>query len=580
MSGHWRCGAKISFKMEKRKPKKMMHAQVAETEINADQQVVAAEMSAAPVDPKEALLQKVMERLEKTGDLPIFSASVNRIQVVGSDPDSDAMELAIEVLKDANFTAKVLRLANSPYYNRGAVKIGALSRAIVMLGFDAVKSTVLAMKMIDSFQYDHPTINMNSMLVNSYMTAGLVKEMASMCGIKDVEQSYVCGLLHNLGEVIFAYTMPEEYMEMKRLTEEEDKTWLEAQKQVIGMPLMQIGQHIVEKWDFPKTVTKTMSPHTTANRKISAKDPILLNRSLSALSTRMMDLLYSEQPTTQQTFSDIAKELTKITGVSKDVVSKCLNNSFKQSCDLAEEYGLDKQLLMPVKTTSDDEERNGIARLLASYVAPEQSMEVDAYEEYFENDGYEETAEEVIDPEEQADIDSYVEAGGDANILLGVLQELTEMMTNKAHLNSVFKKVLEGMHKGVGFDRSMLCLISPDRQYYSGRMVVGYRAEKIKKYFYQFPINITSDLFSKMIMEDNFQVVEDVHSGNWLQRLPKKFDQVVETRTFIIAALRVGGKPIGMFYADKSRQGVDITKEDQRGFLQLVGQAQLALQVH
>lgn len=570
---------KIKSNMDMRKSTDTISSLVADSEGDVHNSTEIAELNEESIDPKELLFQQVMERLEKTGDLPIFSASVNRIQLVGSDPDSDAMELALEVLKDANLTAKVLRLANSSYYNRGSVKIGALSRAIVMLGFDAVKNTVLAMKMIDSFQNDQPAIDMNSMLVNSYMTAGLVKEMASVCGMKDVEQSYVCGLLHNLGEVIFAYTMPNEYLEMKQLVENENINWVEAQKKVIGMPLMHIGQHIVERWNFPKTVSRTMAPHTPIQNNQATKDPVALNRSLASLSTRMMDLLYSERSLTNQSFADIMKELTKITGVNKDVVSKCLSRSFKQSCDLAEEYGLDKQLLVPRKVFSADEERNIVARILVSYVSPDVIIEDDD-QVYVENDGYLESAGEVLDPEEQADVDCYVEAGGDANIFLNILQELTTMMTNKAHLNSVFNKVLEGMHKGAGYDRSLLCLMSPDRRFYSGRMVVGYKAEKIKKYFYQFPINVSSDLFSKMIMDDNFLVVNDIYDGNWLQKLPPKFDEVVNTRSFIIAALRVGGKPIGMFYADKSRQGVEITKDDQRGFLQLVGQAQLALQVH
>ena len=201
--------------------------------------------------PQQELLESILERLKEIGDLPIFSASVNRVQLVGSDPDSDAMGLAIEVLKDANLTTKVLKLANSSYYNRGVAKIGALSRAIVMLGFDTVKSTVLTMKMIESFQYEHRDIDMNSMLVNAYMSAGFVRELANECGIKDVESSYVCGLLHNLGEVVTAYTLPDKYMEMQELVSQKNLTWIEAQKKVLGIPLLKIGKRIIESWEFP-----------------------------------------------------------------------------------------------------------------------------------------------------------------------------------------------------------------------------------------------------------------------------------------------------------------------------------------
>ena len=530
------------------------------------------------LDPKELLLQQIAEKLEKSGDLPIFSASVNRVQVIGNDPDSDAMSLAIEVLKDANLTAKMLRLANSSYYNRGAVKIGALSRAIVMLGFDAVKSTVMALKMIDSFQQEQPDIDMSSMLVNSYMAAGLVKEMATESGMKDVEQSYVCGLLHNMGEVIFAYTMPEKYKEIKKIMKEEELTWSEAQKKVIGMPFHKIGQTIIESWDFPKTVSKTLAPHAPVKTKGPFKDPVELNRSLSSLTTRMMDLLYSDSPTTKQSFSDLTKEISKITGVNASAVGKCLNKSFKQSCDLAEEYGLDKNLLLPKQNSSDDAQRDDVAKMLKGFIKePDEEDFDDFYDD--EDDGYDSDIEDVLEPEEQEELDSYVEPGGDPNAMLGVLQELTTMMTSKAQLNDVFNKVLEGMHKGVGFDRAMLCLVSPDRKSYSGRMVAGYRAERIKEFFSQFPINVHGDLFSKMIMDDDFLLIKDLQNGPWLRRLPDNFEDVVGANSILIAALRVRGKAIGMFYADKARQQTPITQDEQRGFLQLVAQAQLALQV-
>jgi hypothetical protein len=47
----------------------------------------------------------------------------------------------------------------------------------------------------------------------------------------------------------------------------------------------------------------------------------------------------------------------------------------------------------------------------------------------------------------------------------------------------------------------------------------------------------------------------------------------------LIAAVRVRGRPVGMFYADKLSLNTSITSDDHRGFMQLVAQAQLALQV-
>lgn len=536
---------------------------------------------------KEEILANIMERLEKVGDLPIFSASVNRVQMVGSDPDADAMALAMEVLKDANLTTKVLKLANSSYYNRGVIKVGALSRAIVMLGFNVVKSTVLTMKLIESFQQDNPDIDMNSLLVNSFMSAGFIREVATECGSQDVELSYICGLLHNLGDVITAYTMPEKYVEMKQLASNEEVSWPDAQKKILGISLLDVGQGVVEKWSFPTSVSKTIAPHTGKVTKVGG-DKVEFNRSLATLTNRMMDLLYSDNPVTTQSLSDITGELSDVSGVSTDLISNCLEKSFKQAHDLAAAYGLDKKQLMPkMRANSDDEYLYKVARKLSYYGSNKnegaKSEEAFLEEEMVESDdGYDEAPETILDPDSIVStevIEPVVKEGGDVNVFLGILHELTTMMTQKTHLNAMFTKVLEGMNVGVGFDRALLCLLTPDHKKYVGRVAVGESADELKEYFEVLPINESKDLFSKLIMQGSEILVSDINQGNWQNMLPEDFSESLNTTSFLIAALRVRGKPLGMFYVDKFQKKTAISAEDQRGFMQLVAQAQLALQL-
>lgn len=132
-----------------------------------------------PIDtsltPQQITLEKIQARLNKIGDLPVFSASVNRIRMMSSSEETEVTELATEITKDANLTTKLLRVANSPHYSRGNSKVGIVSRAVMMLGFDTVRSITLALKIIDSFQYQHPQINMNALLVKSYLSAGFVR---------------------------------------------------------------------------------------------------------------------------------------------------------------------------------------------------------------------------------------------------------------------------------------------------------------------------------------------------------------------------------------------------------------------
>jgi HD-like signal output (HDOD) protein len=525
-------------------------------------------------DSAQGVVERILEEMEKMGDLPIFSASVNRVQMVSSDPSTDAMQLAVEILKDANLSSRVLKLANSPYFNRGVVKIGTLSRAIVLLGFDTIKSSVLTMKIVDSFQHDHPGVDMSSLLVNSYMSAGFVRDMAARSGLKDIEQSYVYGLFHNLGEIVTACILPEEYMQIKKLAKQDNMTWAQAQKEVLGMPFRKIGQEIAAKWEFPSSVAKTMNPYAF-NEKGRIKNKVEMNQAIASLTSNMMDLLYSDAPNTKHSFSEITKELAKVTGVSKDSVTQCLDKSFKQSCELAEQFGLSKKLLKPKTNGTDDEERDKLARELSYYAVSQDEFDAGEPEPGDDfDDGYDDAPQELVEGSEQrAPVSS-----GDSNIMLSVLHELTTLMTQKAHINVVFSKVLEGMHRGVGFDRTMLILLTPDHKHYLGRMAVGHEAEALKQYFAKCSVNIQKDLFSKLIMEGTELLVPNVKEGGWNTMLPPDFE-TMGANTFILASIRVRGRPVGLFYGDKCRTQSPITPEDHRGFMQLVAQAQLALQV-
>ncbi|NOZ55066.1 MAG: HDOD domain-containing protein [Gammaproteobacteria bacterium] len=532
------------------------------------------------------LISEIMACLENTGDLPIFSASVNRVQLVGSDPNSDAMALAVEMLKDANLTTKLLKLANSSYYNRGAVKIGALSRAVVLLGFETVKSTVLTMKLLDSFQFDHPGVDLGARLVSSYMSAGFVKEMAAECGIKDIEQTYICGLLHNLGEIIVGYTMPEAYLEMKNRVLNHKSSWVDAQRKVVGMTFQYIGQQIVERWEFPDAVSKTMTTFAQKKTKGPIKDKVELNRSLVSLTHQMMDLLYSDSPTTTLTFFEIRRQLASVTGVNTDAINHCLDKSFKQSYELAGEYGIDKTKLLPKQNQDlNDETRNKVANQLIAYISTDVQGQGIEDVEYHDDDGYDEEPED-ISGEAHGLIASLGghnvnsrDSNCNANTMLTVLHELTEMISKKAHINSVFKKVLDGMHCGVGFDRAMLALLSPDHKSYTGRMVVGKGADALMSFFIQSKVNINDDLFSSLIIKGGDMLVADATKEDWCNLLPDRFVEKLSSQSFLVASVRVNDKPVGLFYADKFKTKTKITRENQRGFMQLVAQVQLALQL-
>lgn len=533
---------------------------------------------------REQSLQLVRDRLKERGDMPIFSASVNRVHVVGSDPDADAMALSVEILKDANLTTKVLKLANSPLYNRGLGKIGNLSRAVVVLGFDTVKSVVLTLKLLDSFQQQFPGIDMTGMLVNAFLSAGFVRGISTKAGVKDIEQAYICGLLHNLGEVVVAYTLPEQFRQIKELQRTEELPRAVAEKRILGATLAELGQDVLSDWEFPHNVIKTLSEPNLGNGT-RIRNQVELTAALAGLSNQTMDLLYAETANGQKTLAELNYELSRVSGIKQEEISAALEHSFKQSCELAQAYGLNKKHLTPRLRAEGDDGLEKLARQFSFYARNEITTPEPEPDKVVEK-----RATEIAGAEKQpaaavaadaapAVAEQRLAAGSlDPNLLLGILFEISSLMAQKSHVNTILGKVLEGMHRGVGFDRAVLCLLNPDHTRYTARMAAGDNAEPLKAYL-DFAVKPQRDLFSKIIMEGTELLVSDIDEGGWRQQLPAGFEEKTGSKSFILGAFRGKSRPIGIFYADKALSGAAISAEDCRSFMQLVTQAQLALQM-
>ena len=151
-------------------------------------------------------------------------------------------------------------------------------------------------------------------------------------------------------------------------------------------------------------------------------------------------------------------------------------------------------------------------------------------------------------------------------------------MAKSARLSEVFVKVVDGLHRGAGFDRVLLCLVTPDRRNYVGRLAAGAQREVLKQYF-SFPIDPSSDLFSKTLNDGGELLVNNTADAAWGNLLPSKFVEVIKADSFIVAALRYQEKAVGFFYADCAVSGRLIDEADRRNLLQFVTQARLALRL-
>jgi len=151
-------------------------------------------------DAKQSTLDLLLQRLQRSNDFPALSEAVVDINRIAASEKDSVNQLSSSILKDFALTSKLLKLVNAAFYGRaGAGSITTISRAVVMLGFDAVRSNALSLLLFNNLQDHAQAQQLKEEFVKVLFAGMLAREMAGKAHIKDAEEAFICAMFHNWG---------------------------------------------------------------------------------------------------------------------------------------------------------------------------------------------------------------------------------------------------------------------------------------------------------------------------------------------------------------------------------------------
>jgi HD-like signal output (HDOD) protein len=172
------------------------------------------------------------------------------IQSFGND-DVSSDEVAEKLSKDQSMTAKVLRMANSSKYG-GHRNIGSVSDAVVLLGFNALRTMVLASGLTSAF----PTpegFNIKGFWIKSFTVASMSKWLATHVPDTDAEIAFTCGMIHDIGGLLTHILVNEEALEIDRVVEK-GADRIEMEDSRLGFNFTEAGAELANRWKFPEEI--------------------------------------------------------------------------------------------------------------------------------------------------------------------------------------------------------------------------------------------------------------------------------------------------------------------------------------
>ena len=206
---------------------------------------------------KEDLKAKIQNIIQ----LPALPSHAMEIINMVEDPNVTASALGNVVSKDQVLTAKVLKIANSPFYGFSK-RIATIDFAIIVLGFDTLKEVVMSISLISSLNKKLAKEFNSIEFWNHSISCGVIsRALARNYGYRVIGEVFIAGLLHDIGILIVNQYFYKEYKEILKLIFDENLTLLQAEENIFGTTHAEIGSWLAEKWNFPEQLVDSIAYH-------------------------------------------------------------------------------------------------------------------------------------------------------------------------------------------------------------------------------------------------------------------------------------------------------------------------------
>ncbi|HTQ60226.1 MAG TPA: HDOD domain-containing protein [Candidatus Solibacter sp.] len=267
-----------------------------------------------PPQPTASHMLAEQERRKKrlTGilsqDLPTLPNYVMDLNALLSSPTVDLKKVGKVIRTDPSLSAQVLRLCNSALFGLRR-RVLSIEQAAILLGTERLRTLVLTCSLMQFAGKRVPSTLMVSFWQHSFLTALLSERIARQVDYFEKEQAYLCGLLHDIGQLPLSILVLEEEAKKRRLPPE---NWLDnvlLEREYFGMDHCKVGRWMAVAWNFMPSYVDVFEHHHAPER--AEHDPYLVGIIAAAdqfLITQTADIppLSAEPPSPQVSASDSA----------------------------------------------------------------------------------------------------------------------------------------------------------------------------------------------------------------------------------------------------------------------------------
>ncbi|HEU4845851.1 MAG TPA: HDOD domain-containing protein [Burkholderiaceae bacterium] len=444
----------------------------------------------------EKTLAEMWDCTRRQGDMPGFAKAITAILGAMRGEDEQEFNMARTVLSDPVLTQKVLRLANSGMYSAFGQHVNTVSKAVLVLGTEAIGHLALGLKLIEELSASSPDSGIAHIEMEKAVLAGIVaQQIATSADSRHAEEAVVCSMLHTLGRMMLTFYMPERWHDLQQRADAEGVTVDQIAPAVLGLSLEDIGHAAARHWGLPPSLVNGMRKlePAEAGAEVSPSDWIA---ALSTMSAQCADSLWHDDAAGAAAVQQLTERYAGMLGVAPDNLMAAI----EQAKIVAAED-------LSIAPLSRPAERR--ARALAS---------------------------------------TRQRAEGN-KILLSGLADMRDVL-DTASPGQMVSIALETVFKGLDFSRAVAFVRNRRDGQYAAKICFG---EGVKELLpgMVFADSYEPNVFHAALNSDRVIFIENAKDAKFAAKLPQWWKHSLsDARSFVILPLASNGQPAGFLYGD------------------------------
>jgi len=240
--------------------------------------------------------EKLQNIIMTTRDLPAMPQVASKVLELSSDPNTSAQQLQQVISDDQAMTARILKIANSALYSCSR-KIKTLTEAIVMLGFNSIRSLVVTSAARNLYNTRTSQTGLKERLLweHSIGCAFACRIMAAETRPALTEAAFLAGLMHDIGKLVLNIQTPESFDQIVQVVYNENRSFSLTEKEVFGFDHTQVGALLINKWKLSPVLEEAILNHHT-EECLSPEAPLHLYLDLGNKLCHKLGIGFVEDP--------------------------------------------------------------------------------------------------------------------------------------------------------------------------------------------------------------------------------------------------------------------------------------------